>query len=83
MVFASAVAFMCYIPGGYWSARLSQSNPLVTALLAGAIVGAFSAITNLMPYELPIPTWFRIAGMVVPLPSFALGAVLWRRVAAR
>ncbi|MTW09379.1 hypothetical protein GM658_02095 [Pseudoduganella eburnea] len=80
IAFAHVFGVLCHIYGGYWSARLASRKPLATALFAGAVVAVFTAITNLMPYELPIPLWSRIAGVLAPMPSFALGALAWRRV---
>jgi hypothetical protein len=81
LAFAHVVGFLCLIPGGYWSARLSPHKPLLTALLAGGIVAAFTATANLIPYELPIPLWSRITSVVTAFPAFALGAA-WRQRAA-
>ena len=81
LAFAHIVGFLCLIPGGYWSARLSPNKPLLAALLAGGIVAAFTATTNLIPYELPIPLWSRITSVVAAIPAFGLGAAWWRRAA--
>lgn len=81
LAFAHALGFLCLVPGGYWSARLSKSKPLLTAVLAGCLVAAFTLLTNLIPYELPIPLWSRIASVVSAVPAFWLGALWWQRAA--
>jgi len=78
LLFAHAVAFLCCAPGGYWSARLGPARPYLNAALAGSIVSALALSANLMPYDLPIPLWSRIASVVIPLPAFLLGA-RWQR----
>lgn len=79
LVVAHSVGFLCLIPGGYWSARLSPRKPMATALLAGGIVATFTVVTNILPYEVPIPIWSRIISVVAILPAFAFGAALWQR----
>ena len=82
LAFAHAFGFLCLVPGGYWSARLSITKPLLTAVLAGSLVTAFSLSTNLLPYELPIPLWSRIVSVVSSVPAFCLGALWWQRAAS-
>ena len=81
LAFAHSIGFLCMLPGGYWSARLSPTKPLLPALLAGGIVAMLAAAANLMPYELPIPLWSRITSVIAAVPAFALGAAWWRRAA--
>jgi len=79
LIFAHAVGLVCLLPGGYWTARLSRERPFLNALLAGILVSALALIQNLVPYNLPIPFWSRIASAVIPIPTFLLGALWWRR----
>lgn len=81
LLFAHFIGLICLVPGGYWSARLSPDRPVVYALLAGAVVSAFSVLSNLLPYDLPIPLWSRVASVILPFPGFLLGAVCCRRAA--
>jgi hypothetical protein len=81
LLFAHTLGFLCLLPGGYWSARLSKDKPLLTASLAGCLLAAFTLSTNLIPYELPISLWSRIASVVESVPAFWLGALWWRRAA--
>jgi hypothetical protein len=79
LVFAHVVALVCCAPGGLWSARLGPDKPYRNALLAGSIVSALALSANLMPYELPIPLWSRVASVIIPLPAFLLGAYWQQR----
>jgi hypothetical protein len=79
LVFAHAVGFLCGVPGGYWSARLSAARPLRSAVLSGALVVLFTFLQNLIPYYLPVPLWSRTVAVLVPLPAFVCGAWLWLR----
>jgi hypothetical protein len=79
LVFAHAVGFMCLVPGGYWSARLSPNSGIAAALWAAATLAALSALDLLAPYELPIPAWSRVASLLEPFPAFWLGALLRAR----
>lgn len=78
LLLAHALGFLCELPGGYWSARLSNIRPANNALLAGLLGSALAFAQNLTPYELPVPVWSRIVSIVVPVPAFLLGA-LWQR----
>lgn len=79
LVLANAVAFVCLLPGGYWSARLSPSNGTAAALLAALVMAALAALEYIAPYQLPLPTWSRVVSLLSPFPAFWLGAVIWRR----
>jgi hypothetical protein len=79
LVFAQAVAFVCLLPGGYWSARLSPSNGTAAALWAAFVMTALVALEYIAPYQLPIPAWSRVLSLLSPFPAFWLGAVIWHR----
>ena len=79
LAFAHAVGFVCLLPGGYWSARLSPDSGTTDALWAGAIVAALASLDHLAPYELPTPTWSRLVSLLAPFPAFWLGAALRAR----
>jgi hypothetical protein len=79
LIFAHVVGLVCLVPGGYWTARLSGKAPFLNASLAGFLVSAFALTQNLVPYNLPIPFWSRIASAAIPIPAFLLGALCWRR----
>jgi hypothetical protein len=79
LIFAQSVALLTIIPGGYWCARLSPRNAMVNALLAGLLLSLFAFAQLLIPYEVPNPTWSRIASVVIPVPAFLLGALWWRK----
>jgi hypothetical protein len=52
---------------------------MVNALLAGLLLSLFAFAQLLIPYEVPNPTWSRIASVVIPVPAFLLGALWWRK----
>jgi hypothetical protein len=79
IVFAHGVGFLCLLPGGLWTAKLSSSLPIRNAAVAGVLVAVFAAIGNLIPYDLPIPFWSRIASILLPVPAFICGALLQHR----
>jgi hypothetical protein len=79
LVFAHLIGLICLVPGGYWAARLSCGRHLVNASFAGFLVAAFAMIQNLVPYDLPIPFWSRIASIAIPIPAFLIGALWWRQ----
>jgi hypothetical protein len=81
LVFAHVVGFMCLLPGGYWSARLSPSKPRLAALFAGCIVAVLSGAAFFMPFELTVPFWSRVTSVVAAVPAFAFGAAWWQRAA--
>jgi len=83
VVFAHFVSFVCVMVGGYWSARLSPEEPILTALLAGCLLMAFLASGHLAPYDPPIPVWSRVATLLVPVPACVLGALCWQRTSER
>ena len=76
--FAHAIAFLCGLPGGYWSARLSTSRALRNVILGGILVSLFTLLLNLVPYYVPIPLWSRVMSLLTPVPAFIVGAWLWR-----
>jgi hypothetical protein len=80
LIFAHVVGLGCLLPGGYWTARLSREGPIRNAGLAGILISVFSLTQNLVPYNLPIPFWSRVASAAIPIPAFLLGALYWRRV---
>jgi hypothetical protein len=79
LIFAHIVGIVCLLPGGYWAAHLSRKRHFLNAFLAGFLVSVFSLIENLVPYNLPIPFWSRVASAAIPIPAFLLGAFWWRR----
>lgn len=79
LVVAHAVGFVCMVPGGYWSARLSPNAGTATALWAAAAMAALATLDYVAPYEFPIPGWSRVVSLLGPFPAFWLGAVLWTR----
>ncbi|MFT3735286.1 MAG: hypothetical protein QM776_09705 [Rhodocyclaceae bacterium] len=79
LVSCHTIGFLCLIPGGYWSARLSRNRHLMTAALAGGLVVLFALMANLLPYELPVPFWSRVVSVVASIPAYLLGAKLWQR----
>lgn len=84
LVLAQTVAFICLLPGGYWSARLSPSNGAAVALWAALLIAGLAALEYISPYQQPLPAWSRVVSLVSPFPAFWLGAVIWyRRDAAR
>ena len=76
LVFAHLVGFLCLLPGGLWTARLSANTSVRHALYAGLLVTLFALIGNLVPYYLPIPFWSKIASVLLPIPAFLIGARL-------
>jgi hypothetical protein len=76
ILFAHLVGFLCLLPGGLWTARLSANTSVRHALYAGLLVTLFALISNLVPYYLPIPFWSRVASVLLPVPAFLLGARL-------
>lgn len=78
LAFAHVIAFVCGLPGGYWSARLSASRWLRNAILGGVLVSLFTLLLNLVPYYVPIPLWSRAMSLLTPVPAFIVGAWWWR-----
>jgi hypothetical protein len=76
LLFAHLVGFLCLLPGGLWSVRLSANSGFRHALYAGLLVTLFALIGNLVPYYLPIPFWSKVASVLLPVPAFLLGARL-------
>jgi hypothetical protein len=76
LVFAHLVGFLCLLPGGMWTARLSANKSLRLAFYAGLLVALFALIGNLVPYYLPIPFWSKVASVLLPVPAFLFGARL-------
>jgi hypothetical protein len=81
LILAQSVALLTIIPGGYWCARLSPKNHIANALIAGLLLSLFSFVQLLIPYDVPNPTWSRIASVVIPVPAFLFGALWWRKYA--
>jgi hypothetical protein len=81
LLFAHAVSFLCLLPGGAWTAKLSEASRVRNAALAGLLVALVGVLGNLVPYDLPIPLWSRLATALLPVPAFVVGA-LWQTRAA-
>ncbi len=79
LLFAHVVGFACLLPGGVWASKLSASSHHRNALLAGLLVAFLGVLANLLPYELPIPLWSRVATVFLPVLAFPLGARLHKR----
>lgn len=79
LAFAHLVGFLCLMEGGRWVSRLSHQLHLRNAAMAGMAMVVITALGNLVPYDMPIPFWSRIASVALPIPAFVWGALLERR----
>ncbi len=77
LLFAHAVGFLCLLPGGAWTAKLSGRSCIRNAAIAGCLVAVVALLSNLVPYYVPIPFWSRLASVLLPVPAFVMGA-MWQ-----
>jgi hypothetical protein len=83
VVVTHVIGFVCCMPGGFWSARLSRRNPVRNAILAGIAITVFTAIQSIVPFPVPVPMWSQWATILIPLPAFFAGGFLWQRSASK
>lgn len=82
LAFAHIVAFACLLPGGVWTAKLSQVAPVRNAFIAGLVVSALTLLAYFMPYDLPAPNWSRAVAVLCPIFAYLVGAHLHGRKSA-
>ena len=81
--FAHTVAFVCLVPGGIWTAKLSHEEALMrNALIAGLAISALTLLAYFMPYELPAPNWSRVVAVFTPILAYLVGARIHARKSA-
>jgi YD repeat-containing protein len=74
------IGLACQAFGGYWAAKLCPHSARKSAAIAGAMTAVFALLQDtLTPYDLPIPMWSRALSVLMPIPAFAFGALLWQR----
>lgn len=78
LLYTHALAFFATAFGGYWTARLSQRDPVWHALFAGVGMLLFGVVQFAVPYELPVPSMSRLITIVSPVPAFLFGALWWK-----
>lgn len=81
LLFAHTVGFLCLLPGGAWTAKLSKRSCIRNAAIAGGMVAVVALLSNLVPYYVPIPFWSRVASVLLPIPAYVMGAI-WQTRAA-
>lgn len=75
------VAGLAMLIGGYWCARLGNDRRLFRAAMAGLIIMAQIMLHLTLPYDQPYPLWTCVVSLVMPIPLYVAGAMLWRRPA--
>jgi hypothetical protein len=81
LLFAHTVGFVCMLPGGAWTAKLSVRCCKRNAAIAGSLVAVLTLLSNLIPYYVPIPFWSRLLSFLLPIPAFVAGAMWQTRTA--
>lgn len=78
LIYAHILGFVTTATGGYWTARLSSTNPLRRTLFAGILMSVFVVAQLAIPYDLPIPWWSQLASVLIPIPAFIAGMLWWK-----
>ena len=81
LLVAHVIGVFAMLTGGYWCARLSNDRRLFRAAMAGLIIVVQVILHLTSPHGQPYPFWTCVASLVMPIPVYVAGAMLWRRPA--
>ena len=81
-VWAHIVNVAAVMLAGAGAAFLKPTNPIVAALLVGAVMLGFVILQFITPYEHQAPLWSKALSLAIPIPAAIAGAWLLRLRAA-
>ena len=78
------VGLACIFGGGYVAGRIGRQDPVLNALLTGAVELVFSAaVLFLLAGFLPLPWWYTAAALLLVVPAAYAGGLCAVRPTAR
>ena len=75
LMLRTLVGVLSIVVGGYVLAKLAKTSIYFSA----AIVGILSLVLAALSYDVSLPAWFTIIGLLFPLPATLLGAYFAKR----
>jgi hypothetical protein len=79
LLFCHALAAASAVTGGFWATRVDDSHARRPAFICGVLSVLLGLVLQATPFDLPIPTWSRLLGLVLPIPMYLVGASRFRR----